>query len=421
MSLLPTPKYVDKLEKSNAINNDIISTIHKNYNTAVFQTKKIAPSLKGANDVETAKNVWLFLKRKLKYKRDPEGKQMIKLPSRLLQPTDRTADCKSYSLLAASLLANNGLKPTFRYASYKEYEKTPTHVYVTTKDSNGNEIIVDGCYRQFNDQKKYFYKYDYPMEVYTLSGVNGPLKKLVKKVAPKAQAKAATKKAVKQEKKAVKKVEKAKKKEVKKVIKAEKKVAKKAEKAENKKKPLLKRVAQGAKKVAIAPSRTAFLGLVRINAHGLATKLAEASKKNSNKVKNWWSKLGGSPAELTSVITLGAKQKAILGIGVVTAATIGAALVTAAPIIVATASILKTVGIKSETIDKVAKTAENLYKDETGKSAVEAAKEAIDETTGSGSGDEGEPTSLFSTKNILISGGVVAGIYFLPKLLKSKK
>lgn len=422
MNALPKPNYVDKLEKSNAINNDIISTIHKNYNTAVFQTKNIAKSLKGNSDYETAKNVWLFLKRSLKYKRDPEGKQMIKLPSRLLANNERKADCKSYSLLAASLLANNGLKPTFRYASYKDYEKTPTHVYVTTKDSNGNEIIVDGCYKRFNDQKEFKYKYDYPMEVYTLSGVNGPLKKLVKKVAPKAQAKAAQKKVVKKEQKAVKKVEKQQKKAVKKVVKAEKKVAKKAEKAENKKKPLLKRVAQGAKKVYIAAPRIAYLGLVALNVHGFATKLSEAIAKDPQKIKNFWTKLGGSYTELVGAVNKGKTKKAILGfnyIGVVDPVTQTAtALATAAPIIIAAAAILKSVGVKSPAIDKAVEVAKGVTDPETGETAGETAKDMIDETTG----EEGSDSApLFSKKNILIAGGAIAAIYFLPKILKSKK
>lgn len=456
MNSIPKPNYVDKLEKSNAINNDIISTIHKNYNTAVFQTKNIAKSLKGNSDYETAKNVWLFLKRSLKYKRDPEGKQMIKLPSRLLANNERIADCKSYSLLAASLLANNGLKPTFRYASYKDYEKTPTHVYVTTKDSNGNEIIVDGCYKRFNDQKEFKYKYDYPMEVYTLSGVNGPLKKIVKKiapkiapkvaakvvkvaakvapkatvkvapkvaakVAPKVVAKVAAKKVVKQEKKAVKQEKKA----VKKVEKAEKKVAKKAEKAENKQKPLLQRAAQGVKKVAVAVPRTAFLGLVRLNVKSLATDLADANTKNPDKVKSFWTKLGGSYTELMSVVNHGKGLKPPLGVnGIgepVTLATVGTALVTAAPIIIATASLLKQVGVKSNVIEKVAQQAAQAYENKTGESAAEVAKDAIDETSGEKASAGEMVKSLFTPKKLLLAGGAVAAFLILPKLFKSKK
>lgn len=158
---------VDGLETvrfKDAINANIITALESEFNTAVNQTRSFAQKFKGKTVKETAHNVWRFLKSHVTYSRDPSEKQMIRLPGRFV--SDKTGDCKSYSLFAASVLANLGIPVAFRYASYRDYSKTPTHVYVVLPKHN---LIVDGVYNTFNAEKKYSSQITHPMEVVTLS------------------------------------------------------------------------------------------------------------------------------------------------------------------------------------------------------------------------------------------------------------
>lgn len=155
---LPAPRYISSIEHKDGLNSDIIDTIHKNFPQAVKETAGLAQVFRRGNALDSAKNVWLFLRKKIKYKKDPAGKQLIRLPARFV--ADGVGDCKSYSLFAAAMLHNMGLPVKFRYAGYTMFN-IPTHVYVLTEDEKGNEIIVDGVYKHFNAQKPFNYKKDY--------------------------------------------------------------------------------------------------------------------------------------------------------------------------------------------------------------------------------------------------------------------
>jgi len=109
-----------------------------------------------------------------------------------------------------------------------------------------------------------------------------------------------------------------------------------------------RRAKQGSRvaKIALAPARLAFLGLVSINALALGKKLAEAWKKDKPKVLTFWvSKFAGKEKALKEAIEKGSKQQ----IGVVTAA---AALATATPILIACASLLKELGLGTEDVEQ---------------------------------------------------------------------
>lgn len=148
--------------------NDIVQEVIDCYKDTNNQVKEFAPQLKGKNTIETCSNVWHFIKHNIAYKIDPAGVQWIKTPARLWK--DRVGDCKSFSVMAASLLAQNGITPTLRFTSYSN-SNIPTHVYVVIKQGK-KEIIVDAVYSSFNQQQPYTYKKDYTMaEISRLSGL----------------------------------------------------------------------------------------------------------------------------------------------------------------------------------------------------------------------------------------------------------
>lgn len=154
--------YQTRVNAIDGMNQDIRQTIHENFYKALPQTREIAPKLKGSSRLATAFNLWRFLKENVKYVKDPETSQRIRLPGRLI--ADREGDCKSFSLFIASVLKNLGMPVMFRYASYRVGGQ-PTHVYVVTKDRDGSDIIIDAVYKKFNAEVPYKSKIDTLMKV----------------------------------------------------------------------------------------------------------------------------------------------------------------------------------------------------------------------------------------------------------------
>jgi len=119
---------------------------------AVEQTKDLAPYFRTTSDRETAKKIFDFLKKRVKYKAD-DYRQLIQLPSAILRP-GAIADCKSLSLFTAAILENLGIPWHFVLASYSD-STIPGHIYVQTDGG----IIIDVVWGKFNSEKKPNYKY----------------------------------------------------------------------------------------------------------------------------------------------------------------------------------------------------------------------------------------------------------------------
>lgn len=254
------PDYKNKVEIIGATNEDIRNVIHKNFPKAVAQTKQFAKQFKGSDNKETAYNIWKFLRQHIFYQKDDENFQLVRLPSRFI--AEKKGDCKSYSLCAAALLANNNLPVNFIYASYNRFNRTPSHVYVSTTDNNGNKIIVDGVWKFFNSEKKPQYKIIEPMEVQTLSGLNGGIGRHKRK---------------------------------RRFRNFFKKFGK-----------MFKKGLQFQKMLALAPSRRAFRTLVAMNMFGLAKKLHSLQVKAPDALKKFWVKgLGGKYPQLLKSIKVG--------------------------------------------------------------------------------------------------------------------
>ena len=312
MQLLPTSNLVPTEVNTKATNTDIQQRILNKFSLAVHQTRKSATHFKTAADVHQ------FLRDHIIYKADGYFNQDVKSPAALL--TSGVGDCKSLTLAAAGLCTNLGYAVTIRFVSYDPTNNTPGHVYCTVT-KNGKTEILDACLPQFNYQKPFAFKKDFPMILRTINGPgyyagsNSPFLgmgcadcgnnigatkagKLLKKVATGAKNTAA----------------------------AVKKAAA----------PVVQKVKTAA---GVAP-RSAYLGLVTLNIHDYAGKLSRANQIELHKK---WLSLGGNFTDLQKAINTGKNKKPILGnesgtIGAVPAA--AATLAAAAPIIAALAPIL---------------------------------------------------------------------------------
>lgn len=99
--------------------------------------------------------------------------------------------------------------------------------------------------------------------------------------------------------------------------------------------------------IPLAPSRTAFLGLVRVNALKLADKLIQAENKQPGSVQALWKKVGGDWNVLKNTINLGAKSGKLSGLGT-DPATVTAILAAATPIVVAVTSLLSKLNLRKK-------------------------------------------------------------------------
>jgi hypothetical protein len=250
---------VDVTYKAGADNKDIRDLLIRLVPEAVEQMKDFAKRFKGRTEIDTCKNVFIYLK-SFKYEADG-GEQVILLPSAMLKI--RRGDCKSYALFTAAILENLKIPYKFTYASYTS-NPIPGHVYVTTN----NGVIIDAVYGVFNQEKKPNFKYNENMNVRYMAGVDScdNTSSQRPKVAGIGGIGAFT--------------------------------------------PV--------RTVLLAPGRGIFLGLIKGNRDGLATKLANLQAKNPAKLKKQWERIGGRWAKLVNAIKVGsakpAKKLGLLGL-----------------------------------------------------------------------------------------------------------
>jgi hypothetical protein len=306
---------------------DIIGAMLEAHKIHAADYDKIAGYFWAGSEEQTARNLFNFLKKNVRYKIETDQEQRVMSPAAIL--TLKANDCKNYALFINGVL--DALKRQgkikgrilYRFASYKLLDEAPHHVFSVLQIGN-DEYWIDPVLKSFNERKIYFHKIDRePMALYSVSGI-GQTKKEARKE------KRAERKEARQEKKAAKN-------------------APTVPGAEPKKKKKI--VLQ----ISLTPARTAFLLLVGMNFAGLATKLKKALDNKANETKNFWFNLGGNPNKFVKMIEQGAKKRRILGIGEPATITAGATAAVAAPILVKVAEFLKKLGIEPEEIAEAGK------------------------------------------------------------------
>lgn len=303
--------------------SDIITGMLNAHTKYAPEYQKIAQSFAGRDVKSTARNIYDFLKKNVNYVIEPDDKQMLKSPSAILYTGKTTgSDCKNYALFTAGILdalnrAGFPIKWTFRFASYRMFDKMPHHTFVVINPDTNKEIWIDPVLNGFNLKKQYYYKLDKKpknMALISLAGIGRKSK------AEKSAKKTARKEAVK---KVVKKI---------------------------------KSTGKAVIKVAATPVRNSFLLLVKVNFKNLAGKLKKVYDTNPDKLKTFWSQFGGSWDSLIKNINIGYSKKAIgyyLGEPSIVA-TVSAAVTTASPILVKLSTFLKSLGINPDNIKELA-------------------------------------------------------------------
>lgn len=317
---------------------DIIAAILEAHRRHAKDYSKISSFFTAGSKKETARKIFNFLKKNVRYVIEPGSKQTVKSPAAIL--ATGYGDCKHYSLFAGGVLQNLGIPFAYRFASYKVFDKQPQHVFVVVNPGTSNEIWIDPVVGDFNYKKPYTYATDRKMALYSISGIGATAQQKAALKAAKAAKKAAPTKAAKQA--------------------AQTTVLAARKAAERTTGQVLKKGAKVVLKVAAAPVRNSFLLLVTINFAGLANKLAAAWQKAPSKLQNFWESAGGQINALKKAWEKGSTKKRIFGyaIGVAPAAP-AAAAATAAPLLVKVADFFNKIGIDPAELVQLGKDAIN--------------------------------------------------------------
>jgi hypothetical protein len=319
---------------------DIISAMLSAHKMYAGEYDKISQDFYTGDGVQTAKKLFDFLKKNVKYKIESDQAQRIMSPGAILSLGKN--DCKNYALFIMGVLDSlkrKGLinnKIYYRFASYRLLDEIPHHVFAVIQDQQGNEFFIDPVLSKFNERKTYYHKIDKSpsMPLYSVSGIGNQVGLFGSKKKKAAAASAAA------------------------AIAPASPVAQTAPAAKPKEKKKI------VLKIALAPARGSFLLLVGLNFMGLATKLKNAFTNKADETQNWWKNLGGNPNELLRKTEQGAKKKRIAAadvefssegqIGVVATGT-AAAAATAAPILIKLAEFLSKLGIDVKEVAEVGK------------------------------------------------------------------
>lgn len=173
--MIPTPNFREELKVIAGGTEDIIKEILRVYRKYLPQLKEFSKNFQVPCKcpVKVAEKIWWFLKQNLCYQKDPKGVQYIKSPARALH--DGFGDCKTFSIVAMSILHHLGIKAFFRFTTYNP-DRNYHHVYVVIPHGNdeNDEIKLDATWHSFNSEKlPYIKKLDVMPDIYEVSGIEG--------------------------------------------------------------------------------------------------------------------------------------------------------------------------------------------------------------------------------------------------------
>jgi hypothetical protein len=156
---------------------DIIDGILNTHYQYQDEYDKISNYFVGESELETARNIFNFLKSNVPYYIESNKNQTLRSPSAIVA---MPGDCKSYALFANGVLDSLNRKGiikvplAFRFAGYKDSSKEPQHVFAVMYPGTKKEIWIDPVLARFNEKRQpSFYKdKKIKMALIALSGVN---------------------------------------------------------------------------------------------------------------------------------------------------------------------------------------------------------------------------------------------------------
>lgn len=128
--------------------NDISALIVKGIRESLPTARKTKEYFQGSTDLETCRNLWLYLKDNVKYKAEPIEDQSVKTISRIFHDKNKGNDCKHYTTFICTYLLALGIPVKMRLVSFNIFDKSPTHIYPVAVIS-GKETPIDAVIDSF--------------------------------------------------------------------------------------------------------------------------------------------------------------------------------------------------------------------------------------------------------------------------------
>jgi hypothetical protein len=155
---------------------DIIDGIVSTHYQYQDEYDKISQYFVGESELETARNIFNFLKSNVPYYIESNNNQTLRSPSAIVA---LPGDCKSYALFANGVLDSLNRKGifqvplAFRFAGYKNNTREPQHVFAVMYPGTKKEIWIDPVLPRFNEKRQpsFFKDKKIKMALIALSGV----------------------------------------------------------------------------------------------------------------------------------------------------------------------------------------------------------------------------------------------------------
>jgi hypothetical protein len=173
--LKPFENNKNYLHKEQTI-EDIINGIQLTHKKYLSEYDKIYKYFVGANENETAKNVFDFLKQNVPYKPESGNNQCLYSPTAILT-LNKKFDCKTYSLFTNGILdayrrnENKNFKLSYRFAGYNN--DNIEHVFSVLKIDEKKNIWIDNVLPNFDNRKKPIFYFDKIIPNMALVEING--------------------------------------------------------------------------------------------------------------------------------------------------------------------------------------------------------------------------------------------------------
>ncbi|OYU82638.1 MAG: hypothetical protein CFE24_14950 [Flavobacterium sp. BFFFF2] len=164
----PPPEDNDRIIIEDGEVTDTVELMEKVVWKYIDDTKRIASLLKRSATIDTCKAIWEFIYNHIQYKIDKRGIEQLRRPARAWAERNTGVDCDCMSIFASSILTNLQIPHSFRITKYSSDSWQHVYVIVPIPDCN-KYCVIDAVVSEFNFEKKYTDKMDYPMN---LQGIN---------------------------------------------------------------------------------------------------------------------------------------------------------------------------------------------------------------------------------------------------------
>ena len=151
----------------------IMEEIRKRHNQDKISYDQFALEFWDGNAERTAKKIFDFLKKNVRYQVEPEETQTVKSPGAILKQLH--GDCKHYSLWATGIadsLNRQGYPIAGKYRFVSDSPGRDVHHVFSVISGPGGEYWCDPVISQFNERPKFYNTKDFNMAVYSISGTD---------------------------------------------------------------------------------------------------------------------------------------------------------------------------------------------------------------------------------------------------------